>query len=627
MDAQWFDAGFVDMALDVQPDASKGTLALNEVMYAPVGDGVDWIEFIALGSEPLNLAEYAVIDDHPDHERVSLPEMMLQPGDFYVMKKHAESGGLPFGLGRRDGIRLYRNESLVSQIDWQDDNAPEGTTYGRVPDGTGDWQTTAPTPGQPNQAADLGEIPSTEIFPQDRVLEVELILSEDAWNAILSDPLAEEYHAGSINFDGTRVDDVAIRVKGNSTLNAVARSNSERFSFKVDINRYVPGQRLRGAKKLNFNNGFKDPTLMREYLGYDLLTRAGMTASRTAFVNLFVAGRHMGLYTMVEQVDDQFLERHFDDDTGDLYKPEPPAGLLLYRGPTLENYENIRVKNNEDSTDHSAFLSFISILNGERDGALEDIMDVETVLRNLALNVVMVNLDSYLGMGHNFYLYERDGQFVDIPWDLNETFGNFTCGCDRNGLVNFKIDEPTCGALNGRPLIAVLLSNPNYRDRYHQMLEDIIEGPASADAMAMRIQSTAQMIRPYVAQDPTKFFSMEDFERGLQEDVRGGGVGLASFMRDRNDAIRRQLSGQDPSTHQGNGNCGQGRGGMMGGGGQGGRMCPPCGDGICDPFETQNPNVCPRDCREPPANGDWCGDGLCDALENCERSCPEDCAS
>ena len=396
-------------------------------------------------------------------------------------------------------------------------------------------------------------------------MTVELVLSETAWDAILANPLAEEYQTGSIIFDGTRVDDVAIRVKGNSTLNSVARSDSERYSFKVDINRNIPGQRLRGAKKLNFNNGFKDPTLLREHIGYDLIARAGLPSSRTAFVDLSVAGQHMGLYTMVEQVDDQFLESRFGEANGDLYKPEPPAGQLLYRGPNIEDYQNIRPENNEDTTDHSAFLRFISVLNGESEGELEDIIVVDTVLRYLALNVVMVNLDSYLGMGHNFYLYEQEGQFVDIPWDLNETYGNFTCGCDRNGLVNFKIDEPTCGVLSQRPFIAALLNQPVYLERYHQILGELIDGPASAETMAAKIQSTAQLIRPYVEQDPTKFFSLQDFERGLENDVRGGGWGLTSFVRDRNDAIRRQLSGIDPSTNQGDGNCSRGPGGMMGG--------------------------------------------------------------
>ena len=51
----------------------------------------------------------------------------------------------------------------------------------------------------------------------------------------------------------------------------------------------------------------------------------------------------------------------------------------------------------------------------------------------------------------------------------------------------------------------------------------------------------------------------------------------------------------------------------------------PCGDGVCDQFEQNNPDVCPRDCEERPADFEWCGDGHCDALERHEGSCPADC--
>ena len=467
------------------------------------------------------------------------------------------------------------------------------------------------------------------LFDDSRVVGVELILSPDAWSAIREDPLAEEYHSGAIVFDGTRVEDVAIRVKGNSSLNSVARSPSERFSFKVDANRNVPGQTVRGAKKLNFNNGFKDPTFMREHLGYGVFERAGMPGSRTAFVDLTVAGQHMGVYTLVEQVDDDFLERHFGDDDGDMYKPEPPAGQLTYRGAEINNYERVGIENNEETTDHSPFLRFIAVLNNEGEGQLDEVINVDGVLRNLAINTVMVNLDSYLGMGHNFYLYEQDGRFVDVPWDLNETYGNFTCQCDRAGLINLKIDEPTCGELSDRPFVARLLNDPDYLERYHEILRELVDGPAAVDTMRAFIQSTADVIRPFVQADPTKFFSEQEFETGLVDDVgggRGGAWGLESFIRDRNEAILRQLDGVDPSTNQGNGNCGRGGGVDPGGGMQGGgQNCPPCGDGLCDDFEMQNPEVCPRDCREPPPGGDWCGDGLCDALERCEQSCPADC--
>ena len=51
----------------------------------------------------------------------------------------------------------------------------------------------------------------------------------------------------------------------------------------------------------------------------------------------------------------------------------------------------------------------------------------------------------------------------------------------------------------------------------------------------------------------------------------------------------------------------------------------PCGDGMCDPVEQNNPRLCPRDCEERPDDFEWCGDGLCDALEEHQNSCAEDC--
>ena len=56
------------------------------------------------------------------------------------------------------------------------------------------------------------------------------------------------------------------------------------------------------------------------------------------------------------------------------------------------------------------------------------------MLRYMALNTSLVNLDSYTGNGHNYYCYEQAGVFTLIPWDLNEAFGNFKCSCDRRRL-------------------------------------------------------------------------------------------------------------------------------------------------------------------------------------------------
>ena len=79
--------------------------------------------------------------------------------------------------------------------------------------------------------------------------------------------MAEEYQRADILYDGERLSDVAVRTKGNSSLNFVANNpGSVRFPFKLDTNRFVDGQKLRGLKKLNFNNGFKDPSLQHKII-------------------------------------------------------------------------------------------------------------------------------------------------------------------------------------------------------------------------------------------------------------------------------------------------------------------------------------------------------------------------
>lgn len=608
------DGGVVTPQADtVNSPTSHAGLVINEVVCAPEGEGTDWIELYAAGTEPVDLGAFTLVDDNPDHEAAALPDVTLEPGEYFIVlavdaDAVVSEPSVPFKLGGDDGVWLAMDGDVVSSLDWDTDAAPEGSSWGRLPDGTTTIARLSPTPGEANVAWDGVEpAPSPgdcDLFPGDQVLTVVITMSDAAWQAILAEPLAEEYQEASLSIDGLTTELVAVRTKGNSSLKSVAGNpTSDRYSWKVDTNRYVDGQKVCGLKKFNLNNGMKDPSLLREHIGYGLARQLGLPTPRTAFADVTLNGQHLGLYTLVEHVDSEFIERWFDDDTGDLYKPDWPDGTLRWKGADFTDYEGISIETNEDTTDHGAFMTLLAALDQGDDDAVAASLDVDMMLRYLALNTMLVNLDSYSGNGHNYYLYEQGGVFTPIPWDLNEAFGNFSCGCDRAGIVGLLIDDPTCDPMASKPMVERVMANATYLAQYHAYLAEFIAGPFSEAAMAEAIHAAADLIRPYVEADTELFFSVADFETNLTSDVGGSGggggaaIGLTTFVAERLASIEAQLAGLDPSSANGDGSCGGGGGGGPPDGGPPDGQNSLCPDGVCDAFEQDNPQACPQDCE------------------------------
>lgn len=282
------------------------------------------------------------------------------------------------------------------------------------------------------------------IFQDDTVNEINIEIDEDDWQDMLDNPLEEEYHKANITINGETVGNVAIRTKGNNSLTSVASSDSDRYSFKIDFDYYDNNGNYYGLKKLCLNNNYSDNSSMREYISYKIMGELGLDVPQCGYSNITVNGEEWGLYLAVEAIDETFLETHFDDATGDLYKPEGQDGTgadLVYDGDDISSYTGLNLKTNEDTSDGKEIIALMKALeDGEN---LEDLLDVESALKYIAANVALANFDSYLGnTTHNYYLYEEDGYFTVIPWDMNLAFGGFGGG-------EVDIYEPTSQSMGG----------------------------------------------------------------------------------------------------------------------------------------------------------------------------------
>ena len=137
----------------------------------------------------------------------------------------------------------------------------------------------------------------------------------------------------------------------------------------------------------------------------------------------------------------------------------------------------------------------------------------------LAASVALVHLDNYIGMAHNYYLYEDWGQVLHHPLGPEHVVRRVQLWVQRQQILNFYIDEPTAAPVDEYPLVQQLLDEPEYLETYHGYLREMIDGPFSVERMTARINEIADLIRPYVEKDSAKFSSTEAFEEGLTESV------------------------------------------------------------------------------------------------------------
>ena len=419
-------------------------------------------------------------------------------------------------------------------------------------------------------------------------------LRMDDWEGFLETCTNEEYQLCSLTIDGEAVESAAIRAKGNTSLTSVAAYGNDRYSFKVEFDHYDGAGAYHGLDKLSLNNLIQDNTCMKDFLVYRLMAAFGAAAPLCSYVWLTVNGEPWGLYLAVEGIEDAFLERNYGSAGGNLYKPDsmsfgggrgngggfdmealtedfafsdmperpaegegrrqnggfPGGGMgssdakLQYVDDDPDSYPNIfdNAKTALTDADKARLIAALKILGGE--GNIEDAVDVEQVIRYLVVHGFVCNGDSYTGtMVHNYYLYEEDGLLSMLPWDYNLAFGGFQTA-DASGAVNEPIDTPvTGGSLEDRPMAAWIFRSEEHTALYHQYYGEFLSSLLESGWCDALIDETAAMIAPYIAEDPTKFCTEEEFETGV--------AALKDFCTRRTQSVRGQLDGSIPSTTQG----------------------------------------------------------------------------
>ena len=161
------------------------------------------------------------------------------------------------------------------------------------------------------------------LFDTDKVLDINIRIDEDDWQTMLDNAINEEYVSCDVEIGGKTGTNVGIRPKGNTSLSSIVSDpDSDRYSFKLEFDKYVEGQTCFGLDKLVLNNNYTDATNMKEAIVYDMYRFLGADASLYNYAKLSVNGEYFGIYLALEAVEESFMLRNYGAANGALYKPE-----------------------------------------------------------------------------------------------------------------------------------------------------------------------------------------------------------------------------------------------------------------------------------------------------------------
>ena len=250
----------------------------------------------------------------------------------------------------------------------------------------------------------------------------------------------------------------------------------------------------------------------------------------------------------------------FPEGSGDQSRPgngNPPGGgfgddsaaSLNYIDDELSSYETIWESSVFKSTDKDHRRVINALKNICADDAdtesLAESMDIDNILRYMAVQTFVVNLDSLSGsMAHNYYLYEDDDQLNIIPWDYNLAFGGFQSG-SASETINFPIDTPFSSGVDlaDRQFFMALLENETYLAQYHDYLSQLVEEYVNGGGFDSFYDRVTAQIDALVQNDPTSFYTYDEYTAAAAM--------LKETVKLRAASVQGQLDGSIPSTRDG----------------------------------------------------------------------------
>ena len=447
------------------------------------------------------------------------------------------------GFGGFGGPGMGETElQIVAQFDKNGDGRLDATERqaarasldGQRPAGRGrGFAAAPPAPGKAIAPADIRPpYPTTPLYDMATLRTIFITFPNADWERELTTFYNTDVEVpATVVVDGRTYTDVGIHFRGNSSYRQVPDGYKRSLNLSFD---YVKeNQDLRGYTTLNLLNSHTDPTFLRTVLSQEI-ARAYLPALKSNYVRVVINGESWGVYVNNQQFNKGFVKEWFPNNDGARWKvpgsPRGRAGLEYWGENALAEYRRtFEIKSKDEPKAWTDLINLTKVLNEtppeQLPAAIEPILDVDQVLRFLAVDVALANGDGYWARASDYVIYqEPSGRFHVFPGDMNETFADGGGG-GRGGFGGGGATLDPLVGLNdtSKPLRARLLAVPAYRAKYLGYVRDIATTWLDWSRLGPLAERYQALIVADVTADTRKLDSIDQFpaDTASDRDLKG----------------------------------------------------------------------------------------------------------
>jgi len=254
---------------------------------------------------------------------------------------------------------------------------------------------------------------------------------------------------------------------------------------------------------------------------------AGIPATDTAYVGFKINDNEETLYVISDLVNEGYLEKYFENTDGILYKAEI-GSTLSYQGEDPSSYaKSFTQQTRVNDADLAPLIDFMRFLDQADDTTFESELpkrlDVDSFATYLAVNALLVNTDSMIGMNNNYYLYYDEGteQFTVLMWDANESLGKLGGNTSSDVSLSNLNSGPGGGARGGgmgrgqNALITRFMENATFKALYEEKLKEVYQITFIDGVMSQTVDQYSELI--HSVNDERNLVDMSAYDQAVEQ--------------------------------------------------------------------------------------------------------------